>query len=198
MYEKFPPTDERDFTLIVNAGLAYRDTMPNECDDKAVCLLHDAKSLVEDKTQWMPHEFDVSDPMSWKPIKAVDSHGSRVNPSSLIAVRRTALGAIECAWHRNYTPESLRIALNAIQLAIQGWISLGYNHDKRRQREQYDAITGLDDYCDDDMARDAHPRLMDIFDRAIKALESVDIAKWSKDIDEHLAKANETMKQSKI
>ena len=173
MYEKFPPTDERDYTLIVYNGLAYRDSMPNEFDLKALNLLQEAKSLVEDKTKWMPADFDVSDPLDWKHIMAIDCKGNRVNPSSSLAVKRTMLGAIDCAWHKNYSPDSLRIALNAIQLSIDGWISLGYNHEKRRIREQKEPIVGLDDYCDDDMARDAHPRMMEIFDKAIKALEAV-------------------------
>ncbi len=173
MYEKFEPTAERDYTLIVCNGLAYRENLADEYDEQAVNLLQHAQSLVENKNSWMPSDFDVSDPMDWKHIKARDAKGNSVNPSSSLTVRRTMLGAIECAWHKHYSPDSLRIALNAIQLSIDGWISLGYNHDKQRLREQYEAIIGLDDYCDDDMARDAHPRMIEIFDKAIKALESV-------------------------
>ena len=173
MYEKFEPTAERDYTLIVCNGLAYRETMPSEYDEQALCLLQHAQSLVEDKNSWMPTDFDVSDPMDWKHIKARDTKGNTVNPSSSLACRWTMLGAIECASHKHYSPDALRIALNAIQLSIEGWISLGYNHDKRRLREQKEAIIGLDEYIDDDMEREARPRMMSIFDAAIKTLESV-------------------------
>ena len=172
-YWKFEPTDDRDFTLHVNNGIAYRDTLPDEFDDKSADMLRDALELIADETKWMPTDFDVSDPMSWKHITAVDRLGNRCNPSCPTAVRWTLLGAIHNAYHRNYTPNSLRIALNAMQLTIEGWISLGYNHDDRRQQEQYGDIIGLDQYMDDDQERNGHRRCVDTLKEAITQLEAL-------------------------
>ena len=172
-YWKFDPTDDRDFTLHVSNGLAYRDTLADEFDEKAEDLLRDAVELIADEMKWMPSDSDVSDPMNWKHIKAVDSLGNRCNPSSTVAVRWTLLGTIESAYQRNYTPNSLRIALNAMQLTIEGWISLGFNHDDRRRIEQYHTIIGLDDYIDDEMAQRGHERCVDALKEAITHLETL-------------------------
>ena len=172
-YWKFDPTDDREFTLHVNNGLAYRDTLSDESDEKAEDLLRDALALIADETKWMPTDFDVSDPMDWKHITAVDSLGNRCNPSCSTAVRWTLLGAVRKAHHRNYTPNSLRIALNAMQLTIVGWISLGFNHDDRRQQEQYQDIIGLDDYIDDDMEQHGHERCVNALKEAITHLETL-------------------------
>ena len=176
MYEQFEPTEKRDYTLMVNDGLAYRDTFPDEdADDiqKALDLLADAKSLIKDKTKWIPttweHEGGISTALH--AVKAVDKHGERVSrPSSTLAVRWTMLGAIESAATRHYTPNSLRIALNAMQLTIESWISLGHNHDDRRIQEQKQAIVEMDSYLDDDMARDGHNRCLSCLDEAVSLL----------------------------
>ena len=178
-YWKFDPTDDRDFTLHVSDGLAYRDTMPAEdADDvqKALDLLTDAESMIQDKTNWIPtdheHEGGLSTYYQW--ILAVDKHGSRIErPASSLAVRWTLLGAIKSAATRHYTPDSYRIALNAMQLTLHGWISLGFNHDDRRRQEQESDIIGLDDYIDDDMARQGHERCLSALSEAIQLLSDL-------------------------
>ena len=175
MYEKFEPTDDRDYALIVSDGLAYRETFPSEdAEDigKAVDLLNDALKMIEDKEKWLPTDIEHEGGLStyYRTIKAVDKHGEGVRPTASIAVRWTMLGAIESAAQRHYTPDSLRIALNAMQLAIDGWISLGCNHDKRRIQEQKSAITSFDDYCDDDMAKEGHSRCVAVLVDAIHRL----------------------------
>ena len=178
-YWKFEPTDDRDFTLHVSDGLAYRDTMPLEdADDlqKALDLLTDAESMILDKTHWIPtvheHEGGLSTYFQW--ILAVDKHGNRVErPASLMAERWTLLGAIKSASTRHYTPDSYRIALNAMQLTLHGWISLGFNHDDRRRKEQEADIIGLDDYIDDDMARQGHERCLSALSEAIQVLSDL-------------------------
>ncbi|MXZ44681.1 MAG: hypothetical protein F4Z01_06890 [Gammaproteobacteria bacterium] len=176
MYEKFEPTDKRDYTLHVNNGLAYRDTMPKEDDfdtEKALDLLKDARSVIADKTNWIPTVDDHSDPYQISPILVVDKHGDKLQrPASSLAVRWTLLGAIKSAATRHYSPDSYRIALNAMQLAIEDWISLGYNHDDRRRKEQEYAIIGMDDYIDDDVARQGHQRCLDALQDAIKVLQA--------------------------
>ena len=176
-YWKFDPTDDRDFTLHVNDGLAYRDTMPDEdADDlqKAFTLLNHARELIADKENWIPTDTDASDPYNMTPILAVDKHGEKVSrPSLSIVARYTLLGAIECAATKHYTPDSLRIALNAMQLTLHGWISLGFNHDDRRRQEQKWDIIALDDYIDDDMARQGHERCLSALDEAIGILSSL-------------------------
>ena len=176
-YEKFEPTDKRPYTLIVSRGLAYRETFPDEDDfdtEKALDLLNHTKEMIEDKQNWMPLTYEHEGGLStyFEPIKAVDKHGDRCPPSFSIAKRWTLLGAIECAATKHYTPDSLRIALNAMQMAIEGWISLGFNHDDRRQQEQKLAIAGLDDYIDDAMARDGHNRCLSILNDAIVKLQA--------------------------
>ena len=175
-YEKFEPTVERDYTLIVSNGLAYRENMPTNEDvddtEKALAILTEARSTIEDKTKWMPTDWDVADPMDWKHIKAVDKHGNSVLTTSICAVRWTLLGSLDRASHSHYTPDSFRIALNAMQMAIEGWVSLGYNHDDRRRREQMLDIIGIDEYIDDDMEREGHSRCVSTLDDAIKVLQA--------------------------
>ena len=175
MFEKFAPTADRDYALIVSNGLAYRETFPSEdAEDiaKAVDLLNDALKMIEDKEKWMPTDTEHEGGLStyFRTITAVDKHGESVRSTTSIAVRWTMLGAIECAAQKHYSPDSQRIALNAMQLAIEGWISLGYNHDKRRIQEQRQAIVGIDDYCDDEMARNGHSRCVAILVDAIHRL----------------------------
>ena len=174
-YWSFEPTDDRDFTLMVSNGLAYRDTLPDEFDEKAEDLLRDALELIADETKWIPttHEHEGGLSTYYRTIKAVDKHGEHTRPTASIAVRWTMLGAIECAAQKHYTPNSLRIALNAMQLTIEGWISLGYNHDDRRQQEQKQAIVGMDDYIDDDMADRGHERCVEALKEAITHLETL-------------------------
>ena len=174
-YEKFEPTDDRDYTLVVSNGLAYRETFaPEDADDiqVAIEMLIDAKSMIADKTQWIPTEWKHEGGLStyMKIVKAVDRHGDDVRPTASYAKRWTLLGSIEAAAPSHYTPDSQRIALNAMQLAIEGWISLGYNHDDRRQQEQKQAIVGIDDYIDDEMAREGHSRCLSTLDEAIQLL----------------------------
>ena len=154
-YWKFDPTDDRDFILHVNDGLAYRETMPSENPEdiqKAYDLLFDAKQMIEDKTKWMPFRYEHEGGLStyYEPIKAVDKHGDKCRPTySNVVAQLTLLGAIEASAPKHYTPDSLRIGLNAMQLVIEGWISLGNNHDERRQQEQKQAICGLEEWLDD-------------------------------------------------
>ena len=174
-YERFDPNpaEGRNFTLIVMNGCAYRDTMPDEFCGKALDLLNEVRTTIEDKTKWMPTDLDVSDPMDWKFVLAVDSLGNRTNPSCSTAIRFTLLGAIERAGRIHYTPDAMRIALNGMQLAIEDCIRLGNAHERFRIREQKESIVGIDEYIDDEMAREGHERCLAYLDSAIQHLESV-------------------------
>lgn len=177
-YEQFPPNKEarRDFTLIVNDGLAYRDAIDtNEYDEKAWDILVEATTIIADKTMWMPidTEADPSDPVYYRYILSTDDKGNRCEPTSSFARRWTLLGALDLASQKHYSPDSKRIAFNALQCAIEGWISLGDYHDKRRQQEQRHAIAGIDDYIDHEMESEGHERCLSILEDAKKVLAPV-------------------------
>lgn len=118
MYERFAPTADRDYTLIVSDGCAYRDSLPGEYDPKAMDLLRAARETISDKHCWIPtvHEPGYASRM----ILAVDRRGDGVNPCSSIAVRWTLLGSIDRAYQEHYSPDALRISMNAMQMSIDG------------------------------------------------------------------------------
>lgn len=176
MYEQFPPTDKRDYTLIVCDGLAYRSEMDDsDYDPKAMDILDEATSIITDKCHWIPTEIESCkvNPRYYERILATDNKGNRCSPTASYAERFTLLGALDRASQNHYTPNSQRIAMNAMQRAIQGWISLGYNHDKRRQQEQREDVVGIDDYIDQDMEREGHSRCLSILEDAKQVLAKV-------------------------
>ena len=178
-YEQFPPTVERSYTLIVSAGLAYRKDMPQD-DGKhwsaAMEILTRSKAVISDRQKWIPTEWELEGGNSVHMVvmKAVDPDGNRINPEAVHkAVKWTLLGALEAEGFHSHSDDAFRVALNALQMAIEGWVSLGHDSDKRRRQEQKDAIVGIDEYIDDDMAREGHSRCVSILDDAIKVLETV-------------------------
>ena len=130
IYEKFPPTDDRDFTLIVCNELAYRDNLPPDKDPKSIDILTDAKAKIVEK----PHY--------------------------------SMLDAIKQASHKYFTPGAvtLRIAMNALQLVMEGMVILGYDHSSNRKRYQED---GIREFCQDDTTVEM---ILSTFDEAIEAL----------------------------
>ena len=131
MYEKFPATDKRNFTLIVHNELAYRENMPCEKDVKSIDLLIDAKQTIETTQSW------------------------------------EMLGAIRLASRKENTwsAQRLRIAMNALQLVMEGWVILGQDNSEIRRIEQEGTITSFTDQDETTIAM-----ILATFDEAIECL----------------------------
>ena len=146
-------------------------------DDTAMDILIDAEKTICDKAMWMPMDTDIdwSNNAALIPVLAWDEHGNRCAPTSSDARRWTLLGALDLAAQKHFSPgaKAQRIAMNAMQCAIEGWISLGDYNNKWRQQEQRSAVAGIDDYIDDEMARDGHNRCLSILEDAKKVLAKV-------------------------
>ena len=129
IYESFEPTDERDFTLIVHNGLAYRDTLPDNTERaEAILLLQDAKALVE--TDTVNHGY----------VKQRGYTGSAM----LDALRETKSSKyMVFAYDRGYWS-----AMDALQLAMEGWITLESDSSRHRGVQQEGGIVAFTDQED--------------------------------------------------
>ena len=132
-YETIPVTDEskRDFKLIIENELAFRDNLPAEQDARSITLLEDAKAMIVAK----PHY--------------------------------AMLDAIKQSSHKHFSPgaPALRIAMNALQLVMEGMVILGYDFSDTRKQYQESGIKEFD--CQTDTTPDM---VTATFDEAIEAL----------------------------
>ena len=147
LYEQFKPTGDRDFTLIVVDGLAYRDTLPPDTQRaEAINLLQDAKRLVETKTVKRGY------------VREDLYQGSKM------------LDAFRQASHR-YDTRTYWSALDALQLAMEGFITLEPDHSRHRKIEQEGGIVAFTDQVDT-----TTEMIIAIFGEAIDLLTRTDTA----------------------